>query len=151
MTHNSCILERARRTNVLITVMPPLEPAEPSWTFLSNHAHVLLCIAQNADVTIRALSDQVGITERAVQRILNELQQAGYVEKRRTGRRNHYVVDGDRPLRHPLEAHQNIGALIGLITRRPRAGGRKASDLAQKIGAGNKTARTPDAPPVRRT
>ncbi len=101
------------------------EPAEPSWTFLSNHAHVLLCVAQDPDLTIRALSDQVGITERAVQRILSELQQAGYVDKRRSGRRNCYVVDGDRPLRHPLEAHQNIGALIGLITRRPRAAGRK--------------------------
>ena len=97
------------------------EPAEPSWTFLSNHAHVLLCVAQDPDLTIRALSDQIGITERAVQRILSELQQAGYVDKRRSGRRNRYVVDGDRPLRHPLEAHQKIGALIGLIARRPRA------------------------------
>lgn len=95
-------------------------PAEPSWTFLSNHAHVLLVIAHEPDLTIRALSDQVGITERAVQRILSELQQAGYVEKQRTGRRNRYVVDPDRPLRHPLEAHQSIGALIRLVGRAPR-------------------------------
>lgn len=138
--------------------MAHAEPAEPSWTFLSNHAHVLLCIAQDPDLTIRALSDQVGITERAVQRILSELQQAGYVDKRRSGRRNRYVVDGDRPLRHPLEAHQSIGALIGLITRRPRTTGRKTPDSAQRMGApaqrmgARSTAqRTSRSSPARRT
>lgn len=98
--------------------------AAPSWTFLSNHAHVLLCIAHEPELTIRALSDQVGITERAVQRILGELQQAGYVVKQRTGRRNRYVVDHERPLRHPLEAHQSIGALIRLVGRAPRRSAR---------------------------
>jgi MarR family len=97
-------------------------PGEPSWTFLSNHAHVLLCIAREPDLTVRALGDSVGITERAVHRILSDLQLAGYVQKRRSGRRNSYVVDGDRPLRHPLEAHQSIGALIGLIAHPVRAG-----------------------------
>jgi predicted transcriptional regulator len=97
-------------------------PGEPTWTFLSNHAHVLLCIARDPDLTVRELSDQVGITERAVQRILSDLQVAGYVRKLRSGRRNSYVVHRDRPLRHPLEAHQNIGALIGLISQPIRIG-----------------------------
>ncbi|MCX5743953.1 MAG: winged helix-turn-helix domain-containing protein [Proteobacteria bacterium] len=81
--------------------MPSPEPAAPSWTFLSNHAHVLLCIAQDADVTIRALSDQVGITERAVQRILSELQHAGYVDKQRIGRRDLSCIG--RPFHVALE------------------------------------------------
>ena len=106
------------------SIMAKPEPADPSWTFLSNHAHVLLVIAHEPDLTIRALSDQVGITERAVQRILSELQQAGYVDKQRTGRRNRYVVDHERPLRHPLEAHQSIGALIRLVGRAPRRSAR---------------------------
>jgi DNA-binding transcriptional ArsR family regulator len=111
--------------------MPLPEPA-PSWTFLSNHAHVLLCIARDSDVTIRALSDQVGITERAVQRILSELQQAGYVHKQRIGRRNYYVVDGDQPLRHPLEAHQNIGALIGLIASSKKPARRTSTSSSKR-------------------
>jgi len=106
--------------------MPSAQAASPSWTFLSNHAHVLLCVAGEPDLTIRDLSDRVGITERAVHRILGDLQAGGYVAKRRRGRRNSYVVDRERPLRHPLEAHQNIGALIGLVAR-PRARRRKAA------------------------
>lgn len=134
---------------VLWKLMAHPEPAEPNWTFLSNHAHVLLCIAQETDLTIRALSDRVGITERAVQRILSELQQAGYVDKRRSGRRNCYVVDGDRPLRHPLEAHQNIGALIRLITRRPRSSGRRR-DPAPRTGGRSAAPWKSRSSPVRR-
>ena len=104
--------------------MVDTQPADSSWTFLSNHAHVLLCIARGPDLTIRSLSDRVGITERAVQRILSDLEAAGYLHKLRTGRRNRYEVDGGRPLRHPLEAHQNIGALIDLIAS-PRSPSRK--------------------------
>jgi len=115
--------------------MPDPQPGEPSWTFLSNHAHVLLCIAQHPELTIRELSDQVGITERAVQRILSELQQARYIDKRRSGRRNCYVVDRDRPLRHPLEAHQSIGALIALVARHPRTTNRKPTERAPKGGS----------------
>ncbi len=97
--------------------------ATSTWTFLSNHAHVLLCVAADPELTIRELSDKVGITERAVQRILAELQGEGYLTKERDGRRNRYRVEPERPLRHPIEAHQSVGALIRLVAGRPRRAG----------------------------
>ncbi len=83
-----------------------------SWTFLSNHSHVLVCIARNPEVLLRDVAGQVGITERAVQRIVSDLEQAGYLTRGRSGRRNHYTIDRTLPLRHPLEAHRTIGALL---------------------------------------
>ena len=119
---------------------------EPRWTFLSNHAHVLLCVAHTSNTTIRALSDEVGITERAVQRILKDLEVAGYVRKHRQGRRNDYVVDPRRPLRHPLDAHHTIGALIAVLGPRalPRSNvsPRSKSRLpAKRTGRALRTAR----------
>lgn len=87
----------------------------PSWTFLSNHAHVLLLIARDPDVKLRDVALRVGITERAVQRIVADLEAADYLERRRTGRRNHYHIHSELPLRHPIEAHTEIGALLSLI------------------------------------
>lgn len=94
----------------------PSAPA-PSWTFLSNHAHVLLCLAQAADPTVREMAQRVGITERAVHRILAELEEGGYVTRQRDGRRNTYRVHSARPLRHPIEAHRTIGDLIDAVVR----------------------------------
>lgn len=88
------------------------EPAV--WTFLTNHAHVLLCVAGEPDVRMRDLAVRVGITERAVQRILGELEAAGYVRRERTGRRNRYDVRADLPLRHPVERHNKVAALLDL-------------------------------------
>jgi len=88
------------------------------WTFLSNHAHVLICVARDPQLTIRELSDVVGITERAVQRILGELSSEGYLQKEREGRNNRYVLDPDRPLRHPVEASHTVGTLIRAMGRR---------------------------------
>jgi predicted ArsR family transcriptional regulator len=85
------------------------------WTFLSNHAHVLVCLARNSDMRLRDVALAVGITERAVQKIVTDLEQAGVVERRREGRRNRYWLHADRPLRHPLEAHQSVAALLGLV------------------------------------
>lgn len=85
------------------------------WTFLTNHAHVLLCVARDPEARIRDLAAAVGITERAVQRILTELEEAGYLQRERDGRRNRYTVRGNLPLRHPLEGHCAIGALIKLV------------------------------------
>ena len=96
------------------------EVVASGWTFLSNHGHVLLSVALEPELTIRDLSDRVGITERAVQRILGELQEDGYLAKRRDGRRNRYQVVLDRPLRHPVEAHQTVRALVKLIAGRAR-------------------------------
>ena len=89
----------------------------PGWTFLTNHTHVLLCIAENPDIRLREAADQVGITERAVQRIVAELEEAGYVTHDRVGRRNHYEVKPELNLRHPLEDHLSVGALLRVLTK----------------------------------
>jgi hypothetical protein len=81
---------------------------------------VLLCIAHDPEARIRDLADAVGITERAVQRIIADLEAAGYLAHEREGRRNRYEVRPALPLRHPLEAHCAVGALLALLGRRPR-------------------------------
>jgi predicted transcriptional regulator len=86
-----------------------------AWTFLTNHAHVLLCIAREPEVRMRDVAGLVGITERAVQRIVADLEEAGYLERIRQGRRNHYEVRTDRPLRHPIEQHERVRSLITLV------------------------------------
>lgn len=88
---------------------------EASWTFLTNHSHVLLCLVQDSEARMRDVAERVGITERAVQRIVAELEAAGYVNRIREGRRNRYEVNGDLPLRHPVEGHRDLSALIKLI------------------------------------
>lgn len=90
------------------------------WTFLSNHAHVLILLARDGDIRMREVAERVGITERAVQRIVGELVAAGYVEVRKDGRRNAYRVRRDLPLRHPVEAHRKVGDLLRLVGRKPR-------------------------------
>lgn len=87
------------------------------WTFLTNHSHVLLCIAEDPDVLLREVAERVGITERATQRIVAELEADGYLSHVRVGRRNRYEVHPDLPLRHPLEDHLEIGALLRVLTR----------------------------------
>ncbi len=84
----------------------------PPWTFLTNHAHVLISVAEDPHLRIRDLAVRVGITERAVQRIISELEDAGYLTHEREGRRNVYRVRANRPLRHPVEAHQSVSALL---------------------------------------
>lgn len=88
------------------------------WTFLSNHAHVMLSLAMDPDIRIRDIALQVGLTERAVQRILQELADDGVVTISRHGRRNSYQVNSDSPLRHPLEAHRSVNDLVRLVVRR---------------------------------
>ena len=92
--------------------------APNGWTFLTNHAHVMLCIADDPDVLLREVAERVGITERAAQRIVAELEAAGYLSHQRVGRRNRYEVHPDLPLRHPLEDHLEIGALLRVLTER---------------------------------
>ena len=92
-----------------------------TWTFLTNHSHVLLCIAEDPDVLLREVAQKVGITERATQRIVAELEEAGYLSHERVGRRNRYEVHPDLPLRHPLEDHLAIGALLRVLTDRASA------------------------------
>lgn len=85
------------------------------WTFLTNHAYVLVVVAANPGVILRQIASLVGITERAVQRIIQELESGGFVERERVGRQNRYRVHRDKPLRHPIEAHRKIGDLLDLI------------------------------------
>ena len=87
----------------------------PGWTFLSNHAHVLLLIAKESQIRLRDVAVRVGITERAVQRIVTDLEAGNYIERERVGRRNRYKVHRELPLRHPIEAHRKISSLISLV------------------------------------
>lgn len=87
------------------------------WDFLTNHAHVLISIATRPPVRIRDIAEQVGITERATQRIVHDLVAAGYIERRRVGRRNEYTIHTGRPLRHPLQQHRQVGHLLGLFCK----------------------------------
>lgn len=93
----------------------PLQTSLPTWTFLSNHGHVLLCIARDANVRVREIALAVGITERAVQRILGELEEAGVISRTRQGRRTHYEINDQLPLRHPIEADHSVGELMRLV------------------------------------
>ena len=86
-----------------------------SWTFLTNHAHVLICLSRDPDLRLRDLAETVGITERAVHRIISELSEGGYLTITKEGRRNHYQVHHAGPMRHPVEAGASAGDLIRLI------------------------------------
>lgn len=86
------------------------------WTFLSNHTHVLVCLAADEEQTLRDVAAKVGLTERGVQRIIAELEEGGVLERERQGRRNVYRINTEAPLRHSLEAHCQIGALLELVT-----------------------------------
>jgi DNA-binding transcriptional ArsR family regulator len=90
-----------------------MEP-RAGWTFLSNHAHVLVALAKNPALRIRDLADEVGITERAVAQILTDLQAARVLTKQREGRRNVYHINANAPLRHPVESHRTVGDLLRL-------------------------------------
>ncbi len=85
------------------------------WTFLTNHGHVLVCLAADPDARLRDVADRVGVTERAVQQIVAELEQEGYVAKERVGRRNHYTVVREGRFRHPLEAGVTVGDFLELV------------------------------------
>ncbi|MGB5488719.1 MAG: winged helix-turn-helix domain-containing protein [Lysobacterales bacterium] len=86
-----------------------------TWTFFSNNVHVLVCLTHTPQPTTRQIAAQVGITERAVQRIVAKLIRAGIVTVEKEGRRNRYELNLDKKLRHPLESHKTIGEFISLI------------------------------------
>jgi len=94
-------------------IEPPQTPA--AWSLLSNHGHVLLCIARDSNVRVREIARSVGITERAVHRILGELEEAGVIARTRQGRRTHYQINEQIPLRHPIEAGHSVGELVRLV------------------------------------
>lgn len=100
-----------------MSAWPPAEAAP--WTFLTNHSHVLICLARDPELRLRDLAGLVGITERAVQSIVGDLETAGYVERTRVGRRNRYTVHPDRPMRHPVEAGHSVAELLEVLTPLP--------------------------------
>ena len=103
------------------------EESKPRWTFLTNHAHVLVCISEDQSLRGRDIADRVGITERAVQAIIADLVADGYLTRYRVGRRNTYEVHADLPLRHPIEADHRAADLLGALGRaRRRRTARKA-------------------------
>ena len=87
----------------------------PRWDFLTNHAHVLVCVARDPGIRLRDIAAAVGITERAAHRIVSELVDEGYVLRERRGRRNYYQVKPDLPLRHPLAGESEVGDLLELL------------------------------------
>ena len=89
--------------------------SEHHWTFFSNHSHVLFCLAREPGVRLREVAERVGITERAVQKIVADLEEAGVVIRHREGRRNRYTVQMDVPLRHAVEEHRTVGQLLNLV------------------------------------
>jgi hypothetical protein len=110
----------------------------PSWTFLTNHGHVLVCIANDPGIRGRDIAARVGITERAAQAIIADLVNEGYVTRTRVGRRNHYEINPNRPLRHPVEQPHSVGELLQLVAQLDRSSSRRVT----RPGA-----RSPAAPP----
>ena len=90
-------------------------PDLPTWTFLSNHGHVLVCLAQEPDIRVRELADRVGITDRTAHLIINDLVEAGYVSRQKVGRRNRYRVNPRLRFRHPVERDHRIGEMLDLL------------------------------------
>lgn len=102
--------------------------AKPPWTFLSNHGHVLICIAADNEILGREIAARVGITERAAQSIVSDLVEAGYLSRERVGRRNHYRIHPDLPLRHPIEHEHSVGELLVALGERSARPGPGAKD-----------------------
>lgn len=91
---------------------PDHQARHHTWTFLTNHTHILLCLARDPTLRIRDIAELVGITQRAVQRILVELEEVGVLSHERDGRRNRYAVNLDTPLRHPLESAHSLREVL---------------------------------------
>jgi predicted transcriptional regulator len=95
-------------------------PEQPkTWTFLTNHAQVLLCLADTPDIRLRDVAEHIGITERATQRILADLIAAGYVQTARIGRRNQYTIDREHAMRHTAQIGYEIGILLKALSGNP--------------------------------
>lgn len=89
------------------------------WTFITNHARVLVMISGDPEIRLRDISAVIGITERSAQRIVAELEEAGYLTHERVGRRNLYQVSLDVGLRHPHEQDVEVGLLLSLFSKAP--------------------------------
>lgn len=117
----------------------PARTAGGGWTFLTNHAMVFLCLARDPDARLRDVAETVGITERAVQHIVADLEAEGFLTRQREGRRNRYALHLDRPLRHRMSRHHTVGELVALVSPVAEL---DASRVAGQGGA-ERAARTP--------
>lgn len=107
---------------------------QPTWVFLTNHAHVLLCIARDSDSRTRDIAERVGITERATQRIVAELIAAGYLSRTKIGRRNRYEINRHGHLRHPVFTDFQIGPLLDILNTAggAQSGGARGASTAER-------------------
>ena len=106
---------------------PPLPPApptpvRPAWTFLTNHGHVLLAVAADPEARVTDIAARVGITTRSTLQILKDLEDSGYLHRRREGRRTRYAIEPHQHFRHPAVAGWEIDGLIGLFSPSAAAG-----------------------------
>jgi hypothetical protein len=106
--------------------------AVPRWDFLTNHAHVLLCVSQDPGIRLRDIAAAIGITERSAHKVLSELIEEGYVLRERHGRRNRYKVKPELPLRHPLVREREVGELLEVLSRSERPARAGALESAQE-------------------
>ncbi len=121
-----------------------------SWTFLTNHLHVLACVCRDPELRIRDIAALVGITERATAQILGQLEASGYLTKTRLGRRNRYTVHDQLPLRHPLHDRRPVAELLRVLTAEPPPTPSEVADGSRPGGRGeargSRKKRAPDPP-----
>lgn len=115
MSSTSSSVDEANFSSKLKEIAP-LMTQRPKWGFLSNHAHVLVCIYSDSEMRLNEISVRVGLTLRIVQRIVKELSDEGVISVEKIGRRNHYSINEEYPFRHELESHCNIGHLLRLVS-----------------------------------
>lgn len=108
---------KSRSAAATQSVAPASRAASSHWTFLTNHAHVLVLLSRSPSLVLREVALQVGITERAVQRIIADLEAGNIIDREKIGRQNHYRIRVDQPLRHPIESQRTIGELLALLNR----------------------------------
>ncbi len=112
--------------NTISSKQRPKSATVAGWDFLTNHAHVLTCVANDPGIRLRDIAAAVGITERAAHRILSELVEEGYVLRERQGRRNRYEVVPELPLRHPLVSEHEVGDLLKVLLGSAKPAGQQA-------------------------
>ncbi|MEM1355315.1 MAG: winged helix-turn-helix domain-containing protein [Planctomycetota bacterium] len=94
---------------------PAAQSKPATWTFLTNHSHVLICLSLDSDLRLREVAERVGITERAVQKIVAELEEGGVLIREKVGRRNRYRIREGKRLRHPVEGHRKVRDLLDMV------------------------------------
>ena len=115
---------------------------DPDWTFLSNYAHVLVCLAKNPEARLRDVAERVGITERSAQRLITHLDEAGILTRVKHGRRNSYYINTNAHLRHPIEEDCTVGELLKLVLSPARVRKLEANKEAFDQQRGGPEART---------